>query len=781
MKSFTLFLMLGFIAFTAQAQSGIFESYLIVDAGSGNTFYDLQATTGNPDFTGNLGSFAQCGGPLLLNGAQNKTFKCPGDDILNGKLWYRVYPVGSPSGAFLEVSLPFGANLGTGCNGNDQMWQRTDAGINLLANRAPGTYTLEVYTSADFTFTGGGGGSGTHFSNNGGANYSANFTVTGDASCPVFVTASGGTGFAIYTTLKAAFDAVNAGTHTGVIAITIAASTTEGTTPATLNSSGAGSASYTSILIRPSADGISVSGNPVTGFGVIQLNGADNVTIDGDNPNTSGTNRNLTINNTTTNTEIANSVIRIATSTAVSSADNITIKNCNLNGNVTGGNSSSITSSSGSSNSSFGIYAGGNGGSTATGGPFPITSVTSQTAPSGTTINNLVIDNNAINQCARGIVFNGNGAANSTGVTVTNNTIGGSGSLSGVPPYNSPSTTVYTKGIYINGTTSLNISGNTIQNILSYVSITMNAIELAGSIGATGGSIVINNNTITGVVNNAINASPAIGILVSSATITYNISGNTISTIQNFGTSSIAGIFVSSSGPSGSIQNNRISSVYARNTGGYGSRAIFLSSGNNVTVQNNMIWDLNAVSNNTNTAITFGVRGIAVSAGIGHKIYHNSVALFGAMLTGGSTADVTTCLSISGTGQTGLDIRNNIFSNTMSGGNGTMVHTCVQLPASGTSSMNLTLNNNAYFSGSGAANYIGATTSGLTTYTASNFNAAATTPAANLRAYTSTLSAAGTNDNASFASTSAAPFTSATDLHIPATTNTLLESGAAAV
>src|SRR6185436_21013334 len=106
------------------------------------------------------------------------------------------------------------------------------------------------------------------------------------------------------------------------------------------------------------------------------------------------------ISNTTTNTVIANSVIRIATSPTVISADNNTIKNCILLGNVTSGNLSSITSNAGSSNSSFGIYCGGNGGSTATDAPTAITSVTANTAPSGTTINNLLIDNNTINQCA---------------------------------------------------------------------------------------------------------------------------------------------------------------------------------------------------------------------------------------------------------------------------------------------------------------------------------------------------------------------------------------------
>jgi len=181
--------------------------------------------------------------------------------------------------------------------------------------------------------------------------------LTSETCAQVSLTATAGTATGSFTTLNSAFAAINAGTHQGVIEINISANCNEGTTPATLNSSGAGSASYTSVLIQPDADGVVITGNPTTGLGVIQLNGADNVTINGDNPNTGGINRNLTVSNTTTNTIIANSVIRIATSLFVTSADNNTIKNCVISGNVTGGNSSTITSATGSSNSSFGIYA----------------------------------------------------------------------------------------------------------------------------------------------------------------------------------------------------------------------------------------------------------------------------------------------------------------------------------------------------------------------------------------------------------------------------------------
>ena len=59
----------------------------------------------------------------------------------------------------------------------------------------------------------------------------------------------GGTG-ANYSTLKAAFDAINAGTIHGVIILQITGSTTESSS-AKLNASGSGSASYSSLTIYP--------------------------------------------------------------------------------------------------------------------------------------------------------------------------------------------------------------------------------------------------------------------------------------------------------------------------------------------------------------------------------------------------------------------------------------------------------------------------------------------------------------------------------------------------
>ena len=248
--------------------------------------------------------------------------------------------------------------------------------------------------------------------------------ITLSSSAQVDVSASAATPTATYTTLKAAFDAINAGTHQGNITIGISASTTE-TASAVLNSSAAGSALYTSVLIQPTVDGVSISGASAQGRGLIELNGADDVTIDGDNPNTAGINRNLTITNTALNTVIHTSVIRLAVATTViTSANNNTVRNLIVNGSATGRNDALATLTTGSENASYGIYVGG-GASTAssTNAPTGISSVTTLVG-SGATFNNLSIINNQVNACGRGIYVGGSNINVCNSLNVSNNIVG---------------------------------------------------------------------------------------------------------------------------------------------------------------------------------------------------------------------------------------------------------------------------------------------------------------------------------------------------------------------
>ena len=103
----------------------------------------------------------------------------------------------------------------------------------------------------------------------------------------------GTTGPTTYTTVSAAFAAVNAGTHKGVITINITGNTTEPGSPTALLAS-SGTSSYTAITIKPSGGNFTIGGTITASRAIIELNGADNVTIDGDDPTIAGT-RNLTI------------------------------------------------------------------------------------------------------------------------------------------------------------------------------------------------------------------------------------------------------------------------------------------------------------------------------------------------------------------------------------------------------------------------------------------------------------------------------------------------------
>ena len=171
-------------------------------------------------------------------------------------------------------------------------------------------------------------------------------TPTPTSTCVRVTATAGNTGPTFYGTLKDAFDAINAGMHQGAINIDIQCDTVE-TASAVLNASGAPS-SYTSVLIRPSGGAArSISGAIVAGSPLIDLNGADNVTIDGLN---SGGNS-LTISNTTASATASTSTIRL-----INGAQNNTITKCTVLGSstastTTAGGNILISTSTGGANS----------------------------------------------------------------------------------------------------------------------------------------------------------------------------------------------------------------------------------------------------------------------------------------------------------------------------------------------------------------------------------------------------------------------------------------------
>lgn len=94
-----------------------------------------------------------------------------------------------------------------------------------------------------------------------------------------------------------------------------------------------------------------------------------------------------------------------------------------------------------------------------------------------------------------------------------------------------------------------------------------------------------------------------------------------------------------------------------------GAIGIFINGGNNVLLANNVIADLktgNVGNSSFNAAI-----GIRLSAGTGHRVYYNTVHLFGLYdqpTTGGAAA---AAFAVTATSVSNLDVRNNIFSNNL--------------------------------------------------------------------------------------------------------------------
>ncbi|MDU8887241.1 hypothetical protein RXV94_13800, partial [Yeosuana sp. MJ-SS3] len=169
---FLFFLSLASNTIYAQNESGIYESYAILNSnGGGNIYFDLQAATANTDFDGaNLGTFTPSG-TLILNGAQNKTYKCGADNILNGWLYYRIYEQSSVPPGFISTPIFFNSDIGNGNHGGcisalQQIWESSGAGIDVLNGLGSGDYYLEVYTTADFDFTNDDIFDGTHYANN---------------------------------------------------------------------------------------------------------------------------------------------------------------------------------------------------------------------------------------------------------------------------------------------------------------------------------------------------------------------------------------------------------------------------------------------------------------------------------------------------------------------------------------------------------------------------------------------------------------------------------------
>lgn len=313
------------------------------------------------------------------------------------------------------------------------------------------------------------------------------------SNAQISVTATGlGPGPTPYTTLGAAFAAINAGTHTGAVTVTVLSSTTE-TSPAVLNNGTVGPASYTSVLVKP-AVGVTAS---ITGSfslnGTIHLLGTSNVTIDGSN-SLGGNTRDLTIlNNSPAAT--ANAAIWMSSTATLLPVSSNLIKNCNIQANGTTVGDGIIASGS--------------------------TSIISRAeAPASS---NSVI-NNAFTNAQTGLFILGAEPTLTVGAVVDNNWTVDSNSFS----------TLGFNGVTVFSAANTTIKGNTFNSIQINGTTQVNAIEFSWTInGAT-----VTENKISTISNLFAAASPAaegIYIDVVSAASNIEIHNNFIADVTSVG------------------------------------------------------------------------------------------------------------------------------------------------------------------------------------------------------------------------------------------------------
>lgn len=157
----------------AHSQSAGFNStYIILQLNGGSVnYYDLNAASTNPDFqSAYLGNYGP-NNSLILKGAEHNVWKCYGCDLTSTRLNYRIYLTASPSGSYSNINIPYSSGFNNGCNGQDQQWKSDGNSINLLSGLTiQGNYTIEVYSDASITCSG-----GTAFASNNGSNYKATF------------------------------------------------------------------------------------------------------------------------------------------------------------------------------------------------------------------------------------------------------------------------------------------------------------------------------------------------------------------------------------------------------------------------------------------------------------------------------------------------------------------------------------------------------------------------------------------------------------------------------
>lgn len=149
---------------------------------------------------------------LSITNVKSTTWESCSNDVMNAKLYYRIYEQTASPGSFSAADMPQLTTIVTG-NYRTKSYEG-NPNLNVLQGLDPGNYFLEIYIESEISFDQGTGNVDDLLSkNNGGTNYRASFTISsgvpgslsvilaqqtnitcpGDSDGNVTVSASGGT------------------------------------------------------------------------------------------------------------------------------------------------------------------------------------------------------------------------------------------------------------------------------------------------------------------------------------------------------------------------------------------------------------------------------------------------------------------------------------------------------------------------------------------------------------------------------------------------------------
>jgi len=187
------------------------------------------------------------------------------------------------------------------------------------------------------------------------------------------------------------------------------------------------------------------------------------------------------------------------------------------------------------------------------------------------------------------------------------------------------------------------------------------------------------------------------GIVLSFANNTL-VSGNEIMGAPAGNTNTYqTGIYMMAGTTNTTIENNYIHDFYYTGTGGYGCYGIYYGSDATTPsmIYNNLI--TNIKSDGDPGSQNYAPAGIYVFSGGNLKIYHNTIWMTGATLSASYTTSYSACLSIY-SGITLLDVRDNLFKNSMTTAAGTGGNIAYSVYCASANTAFTNINYNDYYS-----------------------------------------------------------------------------------